>query len=92
MYATGVNMYIYYVCTGVRCKVCVMRGRGGGGRECQCRPLSKSNLLILSWRGGAQPIMNDQETILIVQKFNTRGLALEKIKLISHFYKVHEKT
>jgi hypothetical protein len=36
--------------------------------------------------------MNDQETILIVQKFNTRGLALEKIKLISHFYKVHEKT
>ena len=41
---------------------------------------------------GAQPIMNDQETILIVQKFNTRGLALGKIKLISHFYKVHEKT
>jgi hypothetical protein len=36
--------------------------------------------------------MNNQETILIVQKFNTRGLALTKIKLISLFYKVHEKT
>jgi hypothetical protein len=42
--------------------------------------------------GGAQPIMNDQETILVVQKFNTRGLALAEIKLISLFYKVHEKT
>jgi len=47
---------------------------------------------VTSLGGGGQPIMNDQETILIVQKFNTRGLALEKIKLISHFYKVHEKT
>jgi hypothetical protein len=36
--------------------------------------------------------MNDQETILVVQKFNTRGLALAEIKLISLFYKVHEKT
>jgi hypothetical protein len=75
------------------CKVCVcvcVWWEGGGG---QCRPLSKSNLLILSRRGGgAQPIMNDQETILVVQKFNTRGLALAEIKLISLFYKVHEKT
>jgi hypothetical protein len=47
--------------------------RGGHFRS----PLSKSNLLILSWRGGAQPIMNDQETILVVQKFNTRGLAIK---------------
>ena len=35
MYATGVNdtggnMYIYYVCTGVRCKVCDERARGRG--------------------------------------------------------------
>ena len=35
--------------------------------------------------------MNNQETIPIVQKFNTRGLALGKIKLISLLYKVHEK-
>jgi hypothetical protein len=41
--------------------------------------------------GGAQPIMNDQETILIVQKFNTRGLALGKIKLISLLCMVHRK-
>ena len=27
--------------------------------------------------GGAQPIMNDQENILVVQKFNTRGLAIK---------------
>ena len=27
--------------------------------------------------GGAQPIMNDQETILVVHKFNTRGLAIK---------------
>ena len=32
---------------------------------------------------GAQPIMNDQETVLVVQKFNTRGLAFATIKLIS---------
>jgi len=24
--------------------VCVMRGRGGGGRECQCRPLSNFDI------------------------------------------------
>ena len=30
--------------------------------------------------GGGQPIMNNQETILIVQKFNTRGLAITKDK------------
>ena len=69
----SLNSYTIYVCTCVRC-VCVMRGgRGGHFRS----PLSKSNLLILSWRGGAQPIMNDQETILVVQKFNTRGLAIK---------------
>ena len=41
--------------------------------------------------GGAQPIMNDQETILVVPKFNTRGLALGKIKLISLLCMVHRK-
>ncbi len=30
--------------------------------------------------------MNDQETILIVQKFNTRGLALGKIKYRKFMY------
>ena len=94
MYATGVNMYIYYVCTGVRCKVCVWwegEGEGGGSVNVgRCQILTSLNPL--AEVGGAQPIMNDQETILIVQKFNTRGLALGKIKLISHFYKVHEKT
>ncbi len=43
-------------------------------------------------QGGAQPIMNDQETILVVQKFNTRGLALAKIKLISLLCMIHRKT
>jgi len=34
--------------------------------------------------------MNDQETILVVQKFNTRGLA-QTIKLISLLCMVHRK-
>ncbi len=36
-------------------------------------------------------IMNDQETVLVVQKFNTRGLAFAKIKLISFLCMVHRK-
>ena len=76
-----------YVCTCVRC---VMRGGGGRGGG-QCRPLSKSNLLILSWRGGAQPIMNDQATVLVVPKFNTRGLAIKLSILISLLCMVHRK-
>ena len=35
--------------------------------------------------------MNDQETILVVQKFNTRGIAFAKIKLISFLCMVHRK-
>ncbi len=73
--------------TGVRCDE---RGREGGGSHFRS-PLSKSNLLILSWRGGAQPIINDQETILVVQKFNTRGLAFAIIKLISLLCMIHRK-
>ena len=78
MYATGVNdtggnMYID-VCTGVRCKVCVMRG-GGSVNVGRCQILTSLNPL--AEVGGAQPIMNDQKTILIVQKFNTRGLAIK---------------
>ena len=69
----SLNSYTIYVCTCVRC-VCVMRGgRGKGGSH--FRP--RSILLILSWRGGAPPIMNDQATILVVPKFNTRGLAIK---------------
>jgi hypothetical protein len=67
--------------------VCDERGRGRGRGSVSAAV--KVNLL--SRRGGAQPIMNDQETILIVQKFNTRGLALTKIKLISLLNKVHRK-
>ena len=79
MYATGVNMYIYYVCTGVRCKVCVCderaRGRGEGVSMSAAVKVKSHNPL--AEVGGAQPIMNDQKTILIVQKFNTRGLAIK---------------
>ena len=63
--------------------------RGGGSMSAAVKVKS---LNPLPEGGGAQPIMNDQETILVVQKFNTRGLALAEIKLISLFYKVHEKT
>ena len=59
--------------TGVRCVW--WEGEGGGSHFRS--PLSKSHLLILSWREGAQPIINDRETILVVHKFNTRGLAIK---------------
>jgi uncharacterized protein YjhX (UPF0386 family) len=64
--------------------------RGGGGS--MSAAVKVKSLNPFAEGGGAQPIMNDQETILVVQKFNTRGLALAEIKLISLFYKVHEKT
>ena len=88
-------MYIYYVCTGVRCKVCDERARGRGegvSMSAAVKVKSLNPLAEVGGRGGgAQPIMNDQETILIVQKFNTRGLALGKIKLISLLCMVHRK-
>ena len=76
------TIYILYVpMYGVRC---VMRGGGGRGKgRGGCQILTSLNPLPEG--GGAQPIMNDQETILVVQKFNTRGLALAEIKLISLF-------
>jgi len=69
--------------------VCGGDERGGGSMSAAVKVKS---LNPFAEGGGAQPIMNDQETILVVQKFNTRGLALAEIKLISLFYKVHEKT
>ena len=51
-----------------------MKGGGGGGSVSAAVKVKSLNPLA---EGGAQPIMNDQETILIVQKFNTRGLALK---------------
>jgi len=85
-------MYID-VCTGVRCKVCDERGRGEGVSMSAAVKVKSLNPLaeVGGEGGGAQPIMNDQETILIVQKFNTRGLALGKIKLISLLCMVHRK-
>ena len=77
MYATGVNMYIYYVCTGVRCKVCDERARGRGEGVSMSAAVKVKSLNPLAEVGGAQPIMNYQKTILIVQKFNTRGLAIK---------------
>ena len=62
-----------FVCTGVRC---VMRGGGGGGGSAVSAAVKVKSLNPLA-KGGAQPIMNDQETILVVQKFNTRGLAIK---------------
>ena len=56
------------------CKVCVMRGGGGGGSVSTAVKVKSLNPLA---KGGAQPIMNDQETILVVHKFNTRGLAIK---------------
>jgi hypothetical protein len=81
-------MYLCKVCVCV-C-VCVCDERGGGSMSAAVKV--KSLNPFAEGGGGAQPIMNDQETILVVQKFNTRGLALAEIKLISLFYKVHEKT
>ncbi len=67
----SLNPYTIYLCTSVRC---VMKGGGGGGSVSAAVKVKSLNPLA---EGGAQPIMNDQETILIVQKFNTRGLALK---------------
>ena len=77
------------------CKVCVcvcvcVWWEGGGSMSAAVKV--KSLNPFAEGGGGAQPKMNHQETILVVQKFNTRGLALAEIKLISLFYKVHEKT
>ena len=61
------------------CKVCVMRGgRGGGVNVGRCQILTSLNPLVERGRStnNEQPIMNNQETIPIVQKFNTRGLAI----------------
>ena len=79
------------------CKVCVCvcvwwEGEGGRGESFPVAAVKVKSLNPFAEGGGAQPIMNDQQTILVVQKFNTRGLALAEIKLISLFYKVHEKT
>ena len=88
----SLNPYTIYLCMYL-CKVCVcvcvcVCDERGGSMSAAVKVKSLNPLA----QGGAQPIMNDQETILVVQKFNTRGLALAEIKLISLFYKVHEKT
>jgi len=82
--------YSTYVYAGVRCVVCMWWEGEGGGSHFRS-PLSKSHLLILSWREGAQPIINDRETILVVHKFNTRGLALKLSILISLLCVIHRK-
>ena len=76
----SLNPYTIYLCMYL-CKVCDERGRGS----------MSAAVKVTSLGGGGQPIMNDQETILVVQKLNTRGLALAEIKLISLLYKVHRK-
>jgi len=69
------------VCVCVCLCVCLCDERGGS----HFRP--RSNFLILS---RIKPIMSVQETVLVVvQKFNTRGLAT--IKLISFLCMVHRK-
>jgi len=74
------------------CKVCVCDDRGRGRGSVSAAVKVKVKSLNPLAEGGAQPIMNDQETILVVQKFNTRGLALAKIKLISLLCMIHRKT
>ena len=55
--------------------------RGGGrGESFPVAAVKVKSLNPLPEGGGAQPIMNDQETIIVVQKFNTRGLAITKYK------------
>ena len=52
--------------------------RGGGrGESFPVAAVKVKSLNPLPEGGGAQPIMNDQETIIVVQKFNTRGLAIK---------------
>jgi hypothetical protein len=53
----------------------VIRG-GGRGESFPVAAVKVKSLNPLPEGGGAQPIMNDQETIIVVQNFNTRGLAL----------------
>ena len=72
----SLNSYTIYVCTCVRC-VCVMRGGRGKGGSFPVAAVKVKSLNPLPEGGGAQPIMNDQETILVVHKFNTRGLAIK---------------
>ena len=84
----SLNPYTIYLCMYL-CKVCDERGRGRGKGE--GGGSMSAAVKVTSLGGGGQPIMNDQETILVVQKFNTRGLALAEIKLISLLYKVHRK-
>ena len=70
------------VCVCVCVCVCLCDERGGS----HFRP--RSNFLILS---RIKPIMSVQETVLVVQKFNTRGIAFATIKLISFLCMVHRK-
>ena len=54
-----------------------MRGGRGKGGSFPVAAVKVKSLNPLPEGGGAQPIMNDQETILVVPKFNTRGLAIK---------------
>ena len=54
-----------------------MRGGRGKGGSFPVAAVKVKSLNPLPEGGGAQPIMNDQETILVVHKFNTRGLAIK---------------
>ena len=55
------------------CCVYVMRGGGRG----ESFPVAAVKVKSLNPLPETQPIMNDQETILVVPKFNTRGLAIK---------------